>query len=248
MVTYTALGNAPYLPWFLHRLAAQGVVAYPTPHHLAQHGWLPAAWQGFLADNTLLDLTTDNTEQLLATQTLAQQHGKTLIEVSGAFLPAGAAHGFMLLVGYSGELPNTAQLWLDAAAPAPGAWLPCGPVGSARFTRYILDAMRFAWQQALADLTPQSSQDPLHIDWQQLFQKQLTLAENMLALARQYLKRHGLDTETLETSTVLSDFSTPAREQAHFAANLARMIVLALGLGQAVQEIFSTIMQEPSGN
>ncbi|MTD32755.1 hypothetical protein [Paludibacterium denitrificans] len=160
MVTYTALGNAPYLPRFLHRLAAQGVVAYPTPHHLAQHGWLPAAWQGFLADNTLLDLTTDNTEQLLATQTLAQQHGKTLIEVSGSFLPAGAAHGFMLLVGYSGELPNAAQLWLDAAAPAPGAWLPCGPVGSARFTRYILDAMRFARQQALADLTPQSSQGP----------------------------------------------------------------------------------------
>ncbi|MBA4708882.1 hypothetical protein [Aquitalea aquatica] len=233
-------GSAPHLHWLSQRLQARTLLRAAGARLPA---WLPADWQGFAGERCWLDLATDDSGRLLERAEHCRQHDIALLEVCGQWLPQGEQFGFMLLCG--GELPATseARSWLDCAAPLAGGWLHCGPLGSARYTLHVINAMRHTWQLALQAL-PATGQ-PSCINWEQLMQQQSELADKLYLLSASYLQRQGIDAAAYSASEARSNFALPVAAQSHFAANLAILIVLAMQqretLHSMLQQVFSTL-------
>lgn len=233
-------GSAPHLHWLSQRLQAGGLLRAAGARLPA---WLPVAWQGFAGEHCWLDLAADDSGRLLERAAHCRQHDIALLEVCGQWLPQGEHFGFMLLCG--GELPasSEARHWLDCAAPLAGGWLHCGPLGSARYTLHVINAMRHAWQLALQPL-PATGQ-PSCINWEQLMQQQSELADKLYLLSASYLQRQGIDAAAYSASEARSNFALPVAAQSHFAANLAILIVLAMQqrdtLHSMLQQVFTTL-------
>jgi len=87
------------------------------------------------------------------------EHGRDLdargVALADAALVAGdwgAAHARLLAVGTQVPVPDTIAAGLDVAAHVPrGAWIPCGPPGSARFVALVAAEGRKGLAAGLAD-------------------------------------------------------------------------------------------------
>ncbi|WP_440028024.1 hypothetical protein [Chromobacterium amazonense] len=226
-VSYRMRGQAPHLSWFLRRLEAQGLAAAPehdTPSRL------PAEWIGIELDDCWLDLAVDSDHALEARHAYCRQAGMALLELAGDWLPPAAEHGFMLLVGNAPTPGSAAGQLLDALAPQPGCWLHSGPLHSARFCQRVFAALLHACHSSL--LPPDAQ--PRNLQWEQMLGEQWLLADKLRRLAACYLTdRIGLT----------PPYPSPLPESArHYAANLARSIVLTL----PQQQDWDKLLQELS--
>ncbi|NWK76941.1 hypothetical protein [Aquitalea sp. LB_tupeE] len=229
-------GISPQLHWTCQRLLAAGLPCQvPEESPL----WLPADWEGYLAENCWLDLATDNSQALAGRAEHCRQHGIQLVEVCGSWLPQGESMGFMLLCG-SNALPAPAAMqWLDHCAPLPGAWLHCGPCGSARYTHHVMQALQHAWQ--LGWQHNPTTAKPQQLDWEALMQQQWQLADKLLQLSQAYLRSHGMAPDPTDSATLRQRFAQPPSRQQHFAANLALLIVLAMQQRDTLHDIWQQV-------
>jgi len=230
-------GNAPHLHWLCQRLQARGLLRATAD---ALPAWLPAEWQGFAGEHCWLDLASDDSDGLMQRSQLCRQHQTDCIEICGQWLPQGAQFGFMLLCGGERTALQRAAPWLDCNAPLDGGWLHCGPLGSARYTWHVLNAIQHGWQLLLQQI-PVDGQ-PVAINWEWLLQQQNQLCDMLYQLSSHYLQRQGIDPKLISPDAARSNFALPCGEQAHFAANLAILIVLAL----QQQETLHTLLQQLS--
>lgn len=147
--------------------------------------------------------------------------------------------GFMLFVAGPARPDPTLSRYLDQLAPAPGAWLYCGPHGSARFCRQIFDALFYLCGPILG--VPDSTQARLP-DWPHLLQKQWQLAEQLLALCQAYRHQHQ-DPPLAELASLLTAMATPPAQQDHFALALARLLQAGLQQQANCQQAFMLLWQ-----
>ncbi|MCD5363177.1 MULTISPECIES: hypothetical protein [Chromobacterium] len=232
-MTYIAQGSATQLHWLQQRLARRGLPA------LADAGgappWLPADWQGFyLPSGSWINIDTDHQAALQPRQRHCQDHGAQLLELDGAWQALGRDFGFMLLLGAEQTPSAAAAALLDALAPLPAAWLRCGPVGSARYTRQVWEGLLFMLRQH----APPTPDTPIALDWENALRRQWQLWEKLLQLSLRYLERHGLDADA---ASARQAFAEAPWRQHHYAASLARLIVAAGGCQQAWQQLWSTL-------
>jgi hypothetical protein len=242
---FQPFGTAPYLHWLSLRLRQRGLL---LPADETAPDWLPTGWQGYTADNCWLDLGDDDSSALNLRLLHCQQQQVIAVEICGQWQPQGEQLGFMLLCGSALPLPANASRWLDNMAPIPGAWLHCGPAGSARYTLHVMNAMQYAWKLAWQHLP--ASATPSAINWEQCMQQQMAVADKLLSLSLRYLQQQGIDAAGHDAETVRTQFSLPPGQQTHFAANLALLIVLAMQqrdtLHSTLQQIFSTLQPQPT--
>ncbi|MEO3962312.1 hypothetical protein, partial [Chromobacterium piscinae] len=92
VVSYRIGGQAPHLPWFLRRLAAQGLAAAPEG---GQPGRLPADWAGLEFADCWLDLGRDGDQALAERAARCRDAGLSFVELAGGWAPAGAEFGFI---------------------------------------------------------------------------------------------------------------------------------------------------------
>ncbi|MGD1824338.1 DUF4123 domain-containing protein [Chromobacterium violaceum] len=234
-VSYRIGGHAPHLPWFLRRLAAQGLAAAPADNRPPR---LPADWIGLEFADGWLDLGRDGDPALAERAAHCRAIGLPFTELAGDWMPAGGEFGFMLLVGDAPLPGSQARAGLDALAPQPGCWLHSGPVHSARFCQRAFAGLLHA---GLFSLPPPDGQ-PRALDWEGALRRQWALADKLRALAEAYLA---------ERVGQLPPYPAHAPDAAsHYAANLARTILLAMPDGQAwaaLQNELAASPQEPSG-
>jgi hypothetical protein len=164
---FQPFGTAPHLHWLSLRLRQRGLL---LPADETAPDWLPTGWQGYTADNCWLDLGDDDSSALNLRLLHCQQQQVIAVEICGQWQPQGEQLGFMLLCGSALPLPANASRWLDNMAPIPGAWLHCGPAGSARYTLHVMNAMQYAWKLAWQHLP--ASATPSAINWEQCMQQQ----------------------------------------------------------------------------
>lgn len=238
-------GTAPHLHWLSQRLRQRSLL---QPAESAAPAWLPHDWLGYAADDCWLDLASDDSSALELRLHHCQQQHITPVEICGQWQPQGEQLGFMLLCGGTLPLPANAIHWLDTIAPLPGAWLHCGPTGSARYTLHVMNAMQYAWQLAWQQMP--ASTTPVAINWEQAMQQQMEMADKLLTLSQHYLQQHGIDAASHDAASVRTQFSLPPGQQTHFAANLALLIVLAMQqrdtLHASLQQVFSTLHPQPT--
>jgi hypothetical protein len=236
-------GTSPQLHWTCQRLLAAGL---PCEVPEAKPTWLPPDWEGYLAGHCWLDLAMDDSQSLAARTEHCQQHGIALVEICTNWQPQGEVLGFMLLCGSNAPPSPAAVQWLDHCAPLPGAWLHCGPSGSARFTHHVMQALQHAWQLALRQGA--ATGRPQRLDWEALMQQQWQLADKLLQLSQAYLHSHGIVPDPADSATLRQRFALPPSHQQHFAANLALLIVLAMQqrdtLHDILQQVFSRLQPQ----
>lgn len=160
------------------------------------------------------------------------------IELSVIPHPLAVQYGFMLFVGGTPEQCQQAKPLLDALAPAPDAWLWCGPPGAGQFCRRVFDVFIYLNGPILGEMRHDSQLLP---DWQRFFAQQLTLAGQLLALAQQY-RRAQQDENTPELLTLLQDFARPPAQQPHYALTLARLLDVGLSQQHATQSVFTQLL------
>ena len=231
-------GTSPQLHWTCQRLLAAGL---PCKVPEASPIWLPPEWEGYLAGNCWLDLATDDSLALAARAEYCQQHGVSLVEICASWQPQGETMGFMLLCGSAERPCCSAVQWLDHCAPLTGAWLHCGPSGSARYTQHVLHALQHAWQ--LAWQQSPSTGKPQLLDWEVLMQQQWHIADKLLQLSQAYLSSHGITPDPADSSMLRQRFALPPSHQQHFAANLALLIVLAMQQRDTLHDILQQIFK-----
>ncbi|UTH72737.1 hypothetical protein [Chromobacterium sp. IIBBL 290-4] len=211
-ISFHIRGQAPHLPWFLRRLEAQGLAAAREPAATR----LPAGWMGIELEDCWLDLGRDGDHALAERLARCAALSLPVVELRGDWSPFAAEHGFMLLIGNPPAPDSAACRMLDALAPAPGCWLPCGPAHSARFCERVFIALQ---HQGLGSLR-QPDGAPHALQWEAMLESQWRIADKLAELAQGYLaERVGL----------LPPYPSPLPEAAqHFAAALARAILLTL--------------------
>jgi|GEM_PF-4408560 len=229
---FQAQGHALHINWLSRRLQAHAVL---QPAGAAMPDWLPAQWQGFASTACWLDLGDDNTSALLQRQQHCQQQGLAMAEICGQWQPQGEQFGFMLLCGTELPVADPIHSWLDCCAPAPAAWLHCGPVGSARYTRNVINTMEHACLLTLKQLSMHVS--PTAIHWEQILSEQTVLADKLYQLSRRYLQQCNISPDGWSSQQAASNFALPPAQQSHFAANLAMLIVLAMQQRDAMQQL-----------
>lgn len=238
-------GTAPHLHWLSLRLRQRGLLL--DAGSIAPD-WLPDDWQGFTASDCWLDVACDDSAKLALRMQHCQQQHLAAVEICGQWQPQGEQHGFLLLCGGALPLTSSTIRWLDTIAPLPGAWLHCGPVGSARYTLHVMNALQYAWQLAWQQLP--SGSRPSAINWEQAMQQQFAMADKLLALSQQYLQQHDIPLAGQDAETVRTRFSLPPGQQTHFAANLALLIVLAMQqrdiLHATLHKVFHTLQPQPA--
>jgi hypothetical protein len=170
--------------------------------------------------------------------------------MAGPWQAFGQQFGFVLFVGAQPETRETLAPILDALAPQAGSWLACGPAASGRFAAQIFDALTMACALASNAGWSTPGQTPQTPDWGAFFLQQQTLADKLLALAQLYLSLYPdePDPHADDPWQQLAAFSQPPSQQAHFSANLARLIVLALTQREAQQQILSKLMGAGAAN
>lgn len=233
----TVLGSAPHLPWLAARLAAQG-------WHVRQADAPVAgiADGALLAGQQLLDCGARTLGERHALAADCRAQGLDYAECAGHWLPPGVQYGFALYVGCDRAQRRRFAPLLDALAPRRAAWLHCGPSGAGWYAAHVVDALSAACALAMQAgwSTPGGT---LHTpDWQAFFAGQAQLADRLLALSQRYLAlcpAPAADRDDPWQS--LAAFRRPPAEQDHFAGNLARLVVLALGQGIELQRIFETL-------
>ena len=160
------------------------------------------------------------------------------VELASMSHPLASEYGFMLFVGASPALCERARPLLDALAPVPGAWLWCGPMGSAQFCQRVFDAVLHIHGPLLSEqlLSPRTTPD-----WADFFTRQLDLADKLRQLADDYRARHH-DHEPLTLETLAPWLTLPPKQQSHYALTLARLLSLALAQQQAIQPLFEQLL------
>lgn len=238
----TVQGLQLHHEWFARRLASHGLemVSGDLPPMLLTEPSLQG-WCGLLADRTLIDTGTSGLLQRQTLSTLCRQHGFGYAELGGDWQAEGIEFGFPLFIGASQDAREQLKPLFDALAPAKGMWLYCGPAAAGHFTAGVFAAMTHAWLQAMPGNVPVPGQTPQAIDWNAFFIRQHSLANQLLAFSRHYLALYPQNDDT-DVWQQLDSFRQPPMLQSHFAANLARLIVLALGQNQALQQIFEQIL------
>ncbi|WP_215777612.1 6-phosphogluconate dehydrogenase [Paludibacterium sp. B53371] len=242
----TVLGNAEHDQWFARRLQARGFavsMAHQSEHpftHLAG----AQAGPGLLADSVLIDTGPGSIEARHRMAAHCSEAGLGYAELAGQWQALGVPFGFALFVGTDPDTRDALTPLLDALAPQAGAWLPAGPAASARFAAQVFDALSMACALACQAGWSQPGQLPHTPDWGAFFLQQQQLADKLLALSQHYLSLFPDETgaESQDPWQQLAHFSHPPREQEHFSANLARLIVLALSQREAQQAIFTRLM------
>ncbi|AXE28747.1 hypothetical protein DK842_01730 [Chromobacterium phragmitis] len=211
-VFYRIGGQAPHLPWFLRRLEAQGLAAAPSGAGAAR---LPASWIGLECADGWLDLGRDGDQALAERAGHCRAIGLPFSELAGEWALASGEHGFMLLAGNPPSPGSSARAVLDALAPQPGCWLNSGPIHSARFCQRALSALLHAGLSSL----PEPDGQPRALEWERQVSRQWQLADKLRQLAEAYLaERMGL----------LPPYESTPEAAAHYAANLARTLLLTL--------------------
>jgi hypothetical protein len=247
-VKITALGQHAHTTWFIHRLQAQGIQVAQTETlpGVLQQQLQGAEWSGLLVDDILLDTASSGLTQRRQLAEQCRQQNVCYAEMAGNWLSYGVQHGFPLFVGAQRDSMTRLQPLFDLLAPQNGIWLYCGPAGAGYYVARTFAALS---QTAIALQSHWSVTSPVAraVDWQDFLQKQQQLAGKLLQLARLYLS--GVDeTAAPDPWIQLQAFSQPPCTQAHFAGNLARLIVLALEQQQAQQEIFQQLMERVGSN
>lgn len=231
IVTYIAQGSAPQLHWLQQRLASRGVSATADASGLPS--WLPSDWQGFyLSSGCWINIDPLHQAPLPSRLRRCLEQGISLLELDGAWQPLGADFGFMLLLGAEPAPPPAALTLLDALAPLPAAWLRCGPAGSARYTRQVWEALLFMLRRH-APPSPVTQTVP---DWEAALREQWQLWEQLVRLSQRYLTEQNL---TADSATARQDFAEPPRQQNHYAASLASLILQANGCRHAWERLWS---------
>lgn len=233
-------GCNPALGWFASRLSRQGHTVTPlesVPAALAQ-ACAPGEVSCLLADRLLLALAPSR-PAALALDRFCRQRDLAFAELTGPWQSFGSESGFILMTGMDTPPPPACQTILDALSPLPGSWLRTGPVGSAGYTATLLDSLVFSCtlaSQATWAIPGEAIRTP---DWEEFLVRQRRLADQLLALSLDYLGTAA--DQPLDTQALLADFAKPPHQQAHFAETLARIMVLALRHGHAVDELFGTL-------
>ena len=221
-------GHCPQLQWIAERLRAAG-------HRLA-----PAAGDddgcALFAPGLRLELSDHAPADWDA---LAGQHAGALVDVSGPWHPLGARYGFCLYAGGDAAALDTARPLLDALAPAPGAWLACGPLGSASFVHQVLDALLFACGLLGRAGWSSPGERPSPPDWAALFAEQRLLAAQLLRLAQRYLAHHPAP--QAPTDALLAALATPPGQHPHYAQLLAQWLQLGLEHDEHLQRVFDAL-------
>ncbi|MCS3806892.1 hypothetical protein HNO92_004579 [Chromobacterium alkanivorans] len=229
-MTHIAQGSAPQLHWLQQRLASRGLPASAGASGLPS--WLPRDWQGFyLPSGCWINVDPLHQASLPPRLRLCLEQGIPLLELDGAWQALGADFGFMLLLGAESAPPPDALALLDALAPLPAAWLRCGPAGSARYTRQVWEALLFMLRRQ----PPPCPSTPTAPDWETALREQWRLWEQLVRLSQRYLRERKLPEDN---PTARRDFAEAPRQQEHYAASLAGLIVQADGCQQAWQQLW----------
>lgn len=243
-MTIIALGSLEHNTWFCHRLSQRGL-AVRSGEDSGTHlpGLLKQVnFAGLLSGNCLIDTGNSSLAERHELARLCLGQGLEYAELSGHWLRLGEEHGFPLFVGTQATTRPHLQPILDALAPQASAWLYCGPPGAACYTSRIFDALSLVCALAIKAGWASPGTAPQAPDWATFFAEQQILSDKLLEISRLYLSFHPETTE-LDPWQQLKEFNQTPSQQLHFAANLARLIVLALGQRQALQEIFERLLQ-----
>ena len=153
--------------------------------------------------------------------------------------PAAQQFGYMLFVGCTPALREQARPLLDALAPAPGAWLWCGPRGAGRFCQRVFDAFLYINGPLLHDMLQPGQTQP---DWVAFFASQWQLGQQLLARAQQYRRAQHDDSQP-DLAALLQEFARPPLLHSHYALTLARLLELGLSQQQLTQGIFEQLLR-----
>jgi len=242
-VKITVLGNADSDQWFAHRLAARGFDVAPAAPPSPEQGIVA----GLLADRIVVDTGPGSIDTRHQRAEHCRRTGWGYAEMAGPWQPLGQQFGFPLFVGADTDTRAALTPLFDALAPQAGAWLPCGPAASGRFAAQIFNALTMACALACQAGWSTPGQTLHTPDWGAFFLQQRTLADKLLALSQRYLALYPDDAATDDPWQQLAAFSQPPRQQPHFSASLARLIVLALTQSEAQQAILSKLMTGATG-
>ncbi|TDR82655.1 6-phosphogluconate dehydrogenase [Paludibacterium purpuratum] len=240
----TVLGSTEHDQWFARRLLAHGFEVSEASQ--SEHPFTRAtggnAGPGLLADRHLIDTGASGIEARHHLASDCRDAGFGYAEIAGPWQAFGQQYGFALFIGAAPETLDTLTPLFDALAPQAGAWLPCGPAGAGRFAAQIFDALSMACALACQAGWSTPGHTPQPPDWGAFFLQQQVLADKLLALSQLYLSLYPETEEAESPWQQLAAFSQPPRQQAHFAANLARLITLALTQREAQQEMLTQLM------
>lgn len=245
----STLGTHEHNAWFAGRLAGRGFAVHTGDtgytallDRIDQPGWSG----GLIVEDILIDLGTSSVLHRHELAARCQAMGLGYAELAGPWISIGERYGFPLFIGGTPEVNLRLHPLFDALAPQAGAWLHCGPAGGGYYAAKVFDALGMAWVLAMPDGWPEPGAPLKAPDWTAFFSKQQELANRLLAFSQLYLSFHPEAIE-LDPRQQLASFNHPPQQQAHFSANLARLIVLALGQKLALQEIFEGLMVRAGG-
>jgi len=221
LLTVASVGNAPHLSWFGQRLTTQGIAVSTMPAPAGLGDWVGLC-SGSLCIDTANGLHWTRQQHAARCSALKLDY----LELAGPWQEQGGQWGFILFVGGDAPALEQARPLLDALAPLPGAWLHCGPAGSASFTAAVFATLSQPLA-ALPQLTPERSPHDAR-DWQALLGKQLETTRRLGQLARDYLTSQGLP-------EVAPSLAEPPPHYASLLAQLLLVIASALDSNNAPQ-------------
>jgi hypothetical protein len=246
-VKICVLGSLSHNNWFAQRLLERGFAIDARASSAARLHALGHISAGLLVDNILVDTDTVGLKARHELARCCAHQGLGYSEWAGHWLIPGVEQGFQLFTGSDVRQRDLLLPVLDALAPVPGAWLYCGPAGAGYYAAKVFDALTMAYTEAIKAVLPDLQQGVLQApDWQHFFRQQQQLAQKILQFSELYLSLNPQEI-TLDPWQQLQAFALPPRLQGHFSANLAHLMVLALGRHSAVQEIFEHLLPMEPG-
>jgi hypothetical protein len=242
-VKIAVVGACEHNDWFARRLSERGLPVdvdgtLPLPDLKRLLG---QTWSGLVVNNMLVDTGATSMVQRHVLASTLHALGIEYAELSGQWLHHGTEFGFAIFTGINAAHRTQLAPLLDALAPQPGAWLHCGPPGSGCYASRIFDALAMACVLALRAGWSGPGEPTRAPDWIAFFSQQKVLADKLLELSRLYLSLHPAH-PVKDPWKQLESFSQPPMHQEHFSANLARLLVLALGHHTATREILDSVM------